>query len=48
MDADGLVRIREVDGPPENIIFAYADDGVGMDDYQDFGRHAITLSAWRP
>jgi hypothetical protein len=48
MDADAFVRIREVDGPAENIIFAYAEYGVGMDDYQDFGRNAITLSAWRP
>jgi hypothetical protein len=48
MDSDAFVRIRELDGPPEGIIFADANSGVGLDDYTDFGRNAITLSAWRP
>jgi hypothetical protein len=48
MDSDAFVRIREVDGPPEDIIYTDAESTIALDDYKDFGSNAITLSAWRP
>ena len=48
MDIDAFVRIREVDGPLEDIIFASAMSMTAHDDLKDWGRNAITLSAWRP
>jgi len=48
MDSDAFVRIREVDGPSWDMIFASATSMFPLDDWTNFGRNAITLSAWRP
>jgi len=48
IDSDAFVRLKEVNGPIEDIIFPSAMSLTALDDYKDFGRNAITLSAWRP
>jgi len=48
MDRDAFVRIRQLDGPPEDIVFTSAMSIFPHNDWKDFGRNAITLSAWRP
>lgn len=48
MNSDAFVRVKELDGPVHDIIFASAMARFPVDDLKDFGRNAITLSAWRP
>ena len=48
INSDAFVRLKEVNGPIEDIIFASAMSMTPFDNYMDYGRNAITLSAWRP